>query len=190
MNDINARNIVVIVAAVIIGLVVLGFIGMILSNIVPLAIVALIAFILGRTSHRVNYLQLGRNAVNRAREAAETSVEKAAARAETRKEAAGYGEAAQDANQRLAQEARTAAEAAAARAEQRAAEAPARLVESETPAEDLTAKPDFVVKTAEQIQAESRLIEEEAAKKAQAMDVQSALEERRRRLLGEKGDQE
>ncbi len=180
----------VIVAAVVIGLVVLGFISTILSNIIPLALVALIAFILGRLSHRVNYLQLGRRTLNRAREAAETSVEKAAAHAQTRKEAAGYDAAAQDANRKLAREAQSAAETAAARAEERAVEAPARLVESETPPEDPTAKPDFVIKTAEQIQAEARLIEEEAAKKAQAQDVQAALEERRRRLLGEKGGQE
>ncbi len=184
MNDISVRNVVVIVAAVVIGLVALGFIGSILSNIVPLAIVAVVAFILGRTSNRVDYLRLGRDAAKRVRAAAETAVEQAADRAQTRQQAQGQGPQAQAANRQLADEARTSAEQAAAKAEAQAAD---RLAEVETPAdEDLTAKPDLEVKTVQQIQAEARLVEQEAAKKAQAMDVQAALEERRKRLLSGK----
>lgn len=188
MKDINARNVVVIVAAVVIGLVVLGFIGTILSNIVPMAIVAVIAFILGRYSHRVNYLQVGRDAAKRMGEAAQVAASKAAERAEVRQQAQGYGKTAQEANQRIAAETVNAAEQAAAKAEAKAAEPPARLAETETPAEeDLTAIPKAEVKTIEQIQAEARLVEQEAAKKASALDVQAALEERRKRLLSDKG---
>lgn len=215
MNDINVRSVVTVVAVVVVALVVLGIIGSILTNIVPLAIVAVIAFILGRMSHRVNYLQLGMNAAKRMSEAAqtvekagaqkavkraetrqqavsrrieglETTLDSAATRAQTRQQAQGYDQNAQAANQRIASEATAAAEQAAAKAESKAAEAPARLVETETAEEDLTAQPPLEVKTIEQIQAEARLVEQEAAKKASAVDVQAALEERRKRLLGDK----
>lgn len=186
MNDISVRNVVVIVAAVVIGLVVLGFVGSLLNNIIPLAIVAVIAFILGRTSNRVDYLRLGRDAAKRVRTATEAVVDQAATRAQTRQQAQGQGPQAQAANRQLADEARTGVEQAAAKAEAKAAD---RLAEVETPAEDdLTANPDLEVKTVQQIQAEARLVEQEATKKAQAMDVQAALEERRKRLLGGKED--
>ncbi|MBI5670956.1 MAG: hypothetical protein HZC41_23430 [Chloroflexi bacterium] len=215
MNDINVRNVVIVVAAVVVALVVLGIIGGILTNIVPLAIVAVIAFILGRLSHRVNYLQLGRTAAKRVSDATqivekagagkaakraetrhqaasrriegvETTLDQAATRAQTRQQAQGYNQSAQAANQRLASEATTAAEQAAVKAEAKAAETPARLVEIETTEEDLSPTPILDVKTVEQIQAEARRVEQEAAKKAQALDVQAALEERRKRLLGGK----
>lgn len=187
MKDINARNVVIAVAAVVIGLVVLGFIGTILSNIVPMAIVAVIAFILGRYSHRINYLQVGRDAAKRMGEAAQSAASKAAERAEVRQQAQGYDKAAQEANQRIASETVNAAEQAAAKAEAKAAEPPAHLVETEVPAEDDAAVKPPEVKTIEQIQAEARLVEQEAAKKASALDVQAALEERRKRLLSDKG---
>jgi hypothetical protein len=205
MNNINARNVVIIVAAVVIGLVVLGFIGTILSNIVPLAIVAAIAFILGRMSNRVDYLQLGRDAAKRMGDAAQSATGKSAERAETRQQAQGYDKTAQEANQRIAAEATTAAEQAAAKAEAKAAEPPARLAETEAKAvepparlaeseapveEDLSPTPKLDVKTVEQIQAEARLVEQEAAKKASTLDVQAALEERRKRLLSGKSDEE
>ena len=187
MNDINIRSVAMVVAAIIVALVVLGIIGGILNNIVPLAVVAVVAFILGRMSHRVNYLQLGREAAKRVGEAAQATASKAAERAEIRQQAQGYDKTAQEANQRIASDTVKAAEQAAAKAEAKATEPPARLAETEAPAQDdLTAAPKPEIKTFEQIQAEARLVEQEAAKKAQTMDVQAALEERRKRLLGDK----
>jgi hypothetical protein len=53
---------------------------------------------------------------------------------------------------------------------------------------DLLLDPNFEIKTSDQIEAEARAREQEALKRAASTDVNAALEERRKRLLGNKGD--
>ena len=49
--------------------------------------------------------------------------------------------------------------------------------------------PNFEIKTPEQIAAESARLEAEASQKAAAMDPKALIEERKKRLLGDKGGQ-
>lgn len=53
---------------------------------------------------------------------------------------------------------------------------------------DLLLDPKFEIKTPDEVEAEARLREQEAVKKAASTDVNAALEERRKRLLGNKGN--
>jgi hypothetical protein len=49
--------------------------------------------------------------------------------------------------------------------------------------------PNFDIKTPEEIEAEARRLEAEVSKKTTAYDPKAAIEERKKRLLGDKGDQ-
>lgn len=157
MKNINVGSVVVVAAVVVVALIILGFISTLLTNIVPLAIVAVVAFILGRMSNNVNYLQVAGNLLKRAvseRPAAQTAKP-------------------QTTVQVSAPPAQTAVpETQAASTVERQQTAEANLS-------------DFEIKTEDEILAEARLREQEILKKNTAYDPTAALEERKRRLLND-----
>ncbi len=149
----------VLIGVVVVGIILLlGFVNTILSAIVPMAIVAVIAFILGRMSVNVNVLGL---ALSRIR--ARPDAQAAAAKAEKTEQVAQH-----------------AASLTQSRAAERLAEPPAEGKPA-TPEEVVL---DSFIKTEDQLRAESKRIEEEVARKTAGYDPRAAIEERKKRLLG------
>ena len=150
----------VLIGVVVVGIILLlGFVNTIVSAIVPMAIVAVIAFILGRMSVHVNLLGL---VLSRIR--ARPDAQAAAAQAEKTEHVA----------QRAASLTQT-------RAAERLAEQPAES-KPETPEEAVL---DSFIKTEDQLRAESKRIEEEVARKTAGYDPRAAIEERKKRLRGQ-----
>ncbi|MEO8611489.1 MAG: hypothetical protein ABI690_26560 [Chloroflexota bacterium] len=157
------RNILVVVAVIVIAY----FAITVVSNIVPILITAVAAFVLGRLSVHFDLL----NFIRSARAAQVTR----AAAAVTATAAAPV----------IANVAAKPAAPAPAQAEQ-AAE---RLADEPKVDKNILLDPNFEIKTPDQIEAEARLREQEVMKKASSASpdaVQAALEERRKRLLGGK----
>ncbi len=163
----NARNVLILSAAVVGGLIILGFLSTILNAIVPLTIVAVVAFMLGRMSTHTNLLQAGMNLANRAAKSAST-VQAAVKPVE------------------------------AAPLQQTAPEAPqkelpktGKLAQTQRlDAAKLNIKDFEEIKSSEQVLAETKKLEDELTKKNAEYDPAAALEERKRRLLGDKPDQQ
>jgi hypothetical protein len=168
MNLQNVRNIVIVIGAVVVGVAALGFLTTLISSVVPIAITGVVAFALGwmaRGGDLNRFFSRGSAAAAKV-ETLVTSV--STARAEAKPTPA-----------------KTTAPDAAKTAERPADEPPA--------AKDALLDPNFEIKTPEQIEAEARRREQEIAKKATSatpQDVAAALEERRKRLLGDKGDEQ
>lgn len=168
MNTI--RNILVVVAVIAIAYFAISFV----SNIVPILITAVAAFVLGRVS--VNFDLLG--FIRNARAAQATRAAAAATTAAAAPVVAAVNVAAKPAPAKAAAPAPAAAEKAAE-----------RLADEPKPDQSGLLDPNFEIKTADQIEAEARQREQDAmqkAKNASADAVQAALEERRKRLLGGK----
>jgi uncharacterized membrane protein len=164
MNNPAVRNGIILIVAVVIAVVLLSFLSTLLSAVVPIGITAIVAFILGRMSVNFNLL----NFIRSARAA------KPAASAEKVVEAP--------------VKAAAVSKAAPAKAAEKPTPAAERLAD-EPKKESILLDPDFQIKTPEQIEAEARLLEQEATSKAanaSADAVHAALEERRKRLLGGK----
>ena len=164
MNTI--RNILIVVAVIAIAYFAITFV----SNIVPILITAVAAFILGRLSVHFDLLNFIRNARSSA-QTVQAAVTTTAAAAPVITKAA-------------AKPAPAKATPTPAKVEQ-AAE---RLAD-EPKNESILLDPNFEIKTPEQIEAEARQREQAAKEKATATSadaVQAALEERRKRLLGGK----
>lgn len=161
------KNIVVLAAVVVVALIVLGFVSTILNAIVPLGIVAVVAFILGRMSTRVNLIE---------------AVGRLLRRSTDRKGAD---------NSKAASAAAPAAQPAEQPSEvQREAEAIKRRL-SEPEPEVAPQKEDFTIRSEAEILADMKRREAEIAQKAAAPsadELAAALEERRRRLLGDQAD--
>jgi hypothetical protein len=167
MNNPAVRNGVILIAAVVIAIVVLGFLTTLLSAIVPIAITAIIAFILGRLSVHFNLLDFIRS--TRAPKSAEAAAPLKAVEAAPK---AGV----------------VTERPAPAKTVDKPAQAAERLAD-EPKKDSILLDPDFEVKTPEQIEAEARKREQEAMQKATSTSedaIQAALEERRKRLLGGK----
>jgi hypothetical protein len=165
MNTI--RNILIVVAVIAIGYIAVSF----LTNIVPILITAVAAFVLGRLSVHFDLLNFIRN-LRPSAQAVQAAVTTTAAAA-----------------------APVIAKAVAKPTPAKAAPAPSKVEQAadrladEPKNDSILLDPNFEIKTSEQIEAESRLREQEALKKASATSqdaVQAALEERRKRLLGGK----
>jgi hypothetical protein len=162
MNLQNVRNIAIAVVVVVVGIAALGFLSTLLSSIVPIAITAVVAFILGRASASRNLLDL----LNRGGKTVT-----AAMTAPPRPAASKPAQTTTTVNVRAADQ---------------AAE---RLADEKPVASDALLDPNFEIKTPEQIEEQARRLEADASKKAANPDaVAAALEERRKRLLGNKGD--
>lgn len=173
MNNLSLRNVLIVLGALIAGLIILGVISTVLTQIVPLAIVAIVAFVLGRLSVNVNLLDVVRNALSSAATAATTPAEKPAARPAVTKAAPPQKDPLPKTDQ-LPQT-------------DRLDKAKSNMIDSESEPKPLE---DFVIKSEAEILAEARQREAELSQKknAAADDVAAALEERRRRLLGDQSD--
>jgi hypothetical protein len=161
MRNINAGSVIIVAAVIVVALVILGFLSTLLSN------VAIVAFILGRRSHEVNYLQaagdLLRRGVTQAARAQTTAKAKPAATKTVM--------------------------ATVVQAKPKTVEiAPPAQPERQQQAEENLA--DFEPKSEEEILGAARLREQEILKNKDAYDPTAALEERRRRLLGQNGEQQ
>jgi hypothetical protein len=165
MNTI--RNILIVVAVIAIGYIAVSF----LTNIVPILITAVAAFVLGRLSVHFDLLNFIRNLRPSAQAVQAAATTTAAAVAPV-----------------IAKAAAKPTPAKAAPMNVKAEQAAERLAD-EPKNDSILLDPNFEIKTSEQIEAESRLREQEALKKASTTSqdaVQAALEERRKRLLGGK----
>jgi hypothetical protein len=166
MNNLSLRNVLIVIGSVVAALIVLGVISTVLTQIVPLLIVAVAAFILGRLSVNVNLLDATRSALSRGVSAASQAAAKPAARpaVQTQAEPTASADADPGKTVRLPQT-------------DRLDEARLNVADREP-----------VLKSEEEVLAEARRREEEIAKRSAGYDPSAALEERRRRLLGGKGD--
>jgi len=164
----NARNVLIASAAIVGGLIILGFVSTILNAIVPLTIVAVVAFLLGRMSTRTNLLQAGMNLANRARnEMVTQSAPKAAAKPA---ESAPVQQAAPE-------------------AEQKPLPKTGKLPQTQRLDAAKLNITDFDIKSSDQVMADSKKLEEDLAKRNADYDPAAALEERKKRLLGDKQDE-
>lgn len=159
------KNVVVLAGVIIVALIVLGFLSTVLNAIVPLTIVAVIAFVLGRMSNRVNLVAAAGRLISGV-----TSRRPAAAAPAASVQAA-----------------------PAAADEQVAREAEAIKQRLSAPEQEAAPpREDFAIRSEAEILADMRRREAEIAQKQAAPaadDVAAALEERRRRLLGGQADQ-
>jgi hypothetical protein len=156
----NPRNFLLLIALFIVLIVGFVVVGNLLNALVPLIVTAIIAFILGRLSIHFNLLDFIRSA------RLSLPSRKPAAAPEAATKSAAVPNA-------------STAKAAAAPSSEEAI--PQKAVNP-----DLLLDPQFEIKTPDQIEAEARLREQEATKRAASTDVNAALEERRKRLLGNK----
>ncbi len=157
MKNINVGSVVIVAAVIVVALIILGFVSTLLTNIVPLTVVAIIAYILGRNSHNVDYLQVVGNLLKRLTAARPQTAAKPAA-----------------SNTVVATTPTV---------------KPAETPVPERQAQAETNLADFEIKTEAEILAEARLREQEILQEKSAYDPAAALEERRRRLLGQNGEQ-
>ncbi len=162
-NTISLRNMLILLAAVIIALLALGFVSTLLNQIIPITIALIVGIVLGRLSINVNLIESLRSALRRPAQSKAAPSQQAAEQAPAEAPAE--------------VQVRTRAEAIKA-----------RLADQEPQAEEKAEITDFTIKTEEEVLAEARRLEEEAAKRAAAYDPAEALAERRRRLLGDQAD--
>lgn len=163
MNNINIRNILLVIVAIVAVIFGMNVLSTLVGSIIPIAITGVAGFLLGRFTANRSMGQLFRTAQN-----ASTSVMAAASKiVEERPATTVVGKASSP--------------APAPVAEKPAAASP----ELKNPE---LLDPNFEVKTPEQIEAEARRLEAEVSQKAAAYDPKAALEERKKRLLGDKGN--
>lgn len=162
MNNISLRNVLILLGAVIVVLLALGFISTVLNQVIPITLALIVGVVLGRMSVNVNLVEVIKDALRR-------QPRQAVSKPETTQTAAPQEQAKPIADEQ-------------ARAEVEAIKRRIADVESEPePQAEVT---DFRIKTEEEIQAEARRLEEEVAKRNASYDPAAALEERRKRLLG------
>jgi len=174
MKNINVRNILLIIAAVIAVILGMNLLSTLVGAIIPIIITGIVGFALGRSTANRSLGDLVRTA-----QTAGSSVVTAASKMIEEKPATVTGSA-------------TTASAPAVQkpaAEKPAATEPAPAAETPPLKNIELLDPDFEVKTPEQIQEEARRLESELTQKAAAYDPKAALEERKKRLLGNKGSE-
>lgn len=175
MSGENTRSILLIVAAVVVGLAALGFLSTILNAIVPLTVVALVAFFLGRASRDRDLVGMATGALRRAGSVAARSAAENAVRSVTKPKEAAEPKPAQAAEKPVAPA--------------RATESRLADTASETPAEaEAVPLTDFQIKSTEEIEAEAARLRDEVARRSADYDPMAAIEERKRRLLGGDGE--
>jgi predicted nucleic acid-binding Zn-ribbon protein len=161
MNDLNIKNLIIAAAVVVGALVILGFVSTLITTLLPLTIVAVIAFILGRMSADTNLLSLGTNLFKRASE----NINSARSQAKTEAKPAKTSTTTSDVNLTSRKE---------------------RLSEKEKPDDSAGFEKDFAVRSQEEILAAARRREQEIINKSKTdYDAMAAIEERKRRLKGE-----
>lgn len=168
MNNISLRNVLILLGAVIVVLLALGFISTVLNQVIPITLALIVGVVVGRMSVNVNLADVVKDALRR-----------------QPKQTAARPEAAQAA-------ASTQAPAQTTPDEQTRAEVEAikrRLADVEAEPQQTAEVTDFKIKTEEEVQAEARRLEDEVARRSAAYDPTAALAERRKRLLGDQSDQ-
>jgi len=166
MNNINIRNVLLAIGAIVLVILGMNILSTFIGAIVPIAITGVVAFILGRVTAGRSMGQLFRTAQT----ASSTVIAAASRMAEQKSPVTVQGKVNPPA---------------------------AKSVEKTAPAVDAIPElknrelldTDFEIKTPEQVAAESQRLEAEASQKAAAMDPKALIEERKKRLLGDKGGQ-
>lgn len=161
-KNLNVRNILILIAAVIGVLLVLGLLSSVVNALLPISIAAVIGFALGRASGGMSLREMLAKIPKPARSQAAADTP-SAAEAET-----------------------------IVRPPARAEKRPAAPVSEPTPEAEEAATErltDFVIKDAETLSAEARQLEERVAARNRDYDPAAALEERRRRLLGDQSNE-
>lgn len=160
MKDLNLPNLLAAVAIVIVAIIALGFVSTLITSILPLTIVAIIAFILGRMSASANLFNLGTTLFKRAG----NNITKARAQAKVEPKS----------------DSKTATSSEASLTERQN-----RLAEKEEAAPEA----GFTLRSEQEVLSAARRREEEIiAKSRQDYDPMTAIEERKKRLLGDKGE--
>lgn len=163
MNNISLRNVLILLGAVIVVLLALGFISTVLNQVIPITLALIVGVVLGRMSVNINLVDVVKDALRR-------QPKQAAPKTQTTQAAAPQEQAKPIADEQ-------------ARAEVEAIKRRIADVESEPePQAEVT---DFRIRTEEEIQAEARRLEDEVAKRSASYDPAAALAERRKRLLGD-----
>lgn len=167
----NFRNALMILGGVTVVLLILGLMSTFVSQLLPVSIALAAGFVLGRVSVRVDIVALLRGQL------AQRQTVVAAPAQETAKAAATPAKAEAEVDAAEADSLKSEAEAIKARLSDAEAEAPEAPIS------------DFDIKTEDEVLAQARRLEDEANKKAADYDPSAALEERRRRLLGDQADE-
>ena len=168
MNNINIRNVLLAIGAIVLVILGMNVLSTFIGAIVPIAITGVVAFILGRVTAGRSMGQLFRTA-----QTASSTVMAAASRmAEQKSPVMVQGKV----------------NAPAAKPVEKATPAPEANATPNLKNPELL-DPNFEIKTPEQIAAESARLEAEASQKAAAMDPKALIEERKKRLLGNQGGQ-
>lgn len=161
-KNLNVRTILIAVAAVIGLLLVLGMLSSVVSALLPLGIALLIGFVVGRSSAGMSLNEMvAKIPIPQRQQVAPADEAQAQTEAPLQKTTP-----------------------VAPRREQPEAAAPDP--QADQAAERLT---DFVIKDAETLSAEARALEERIAARNRDYDPAAALEERRRRLLGDQSNE-
>ena len=171
------RKWIVIGAVIVVIVALLNLLATVVGSLVPIAVTALIAFLIGRLSVNVKLGDMAQRVTNR--------VTSTAAPAQANRTAAPQAAAKPAAT--LPPQA--AAPKPAPAVQQKPATQIDDLPQKELKNPDLLLDPDFEIKTPEQIEAEAREREAQMMQQAKApaaSNVQSALEARRKRLLENK----
>jgi hypothetical protein len=161
MNNISLRNVLILLAAVIVVLLGLGFVSTVLNQVIPITLALIVGVVLGRMSVNVNLVSVIKDALRRQ--------PTQAAKPEAAKPDTVQASPLQDEQ---------------ARAEVEAIKRRIADVEPE-PEPQAAEVTDFKIKTEEEIQAEARRLEDEVSKRNATYDPAAALAERRKRLLGD-----
>lgn len=168
MNNINIRNVLLAIGAIVLVILGMNVLSTFIGAIVPIAITGVVAFILGRVTAGRSMGQLFRTA-----QTAGSTVMAAASRmVEEKPPVTVQGKV----------------NAPAAKPVEKAAPVPADDATPNLKNPELL-DPNFEIKTPEQIAAESARLEAEASQKAAQMDPKALIEERKKRLLGNQGGQ-
>ena len=166
MNNINIRNVLLAIGAIVLVILGMNILSTLIGSIIPIAITGIVAFGLGRATANRSMGQLFRTA-----QTAGSTVMSAASRMVEEK----------------------APVTVQGKVNPPAAKPAEKVVStvSETPnlKNPELLDPDFEIKTPEQVAAESQRLEAEASQKAAALDPKALIEERKKRLLGDKGGQ-
>lgn len=168
MNNINIRNVLLAIGAIVLVILGMNILSTLIGSIIPIAITGVVAFVLGRVTAGRSMGQLFRTA-----QTAGSTVMSAASRmVEEKTPVTVQGKV----------------NPPAAKPVEKAAPAPAADATPELKNRELL-DTNFEIKTPEQVAAESSRLEAEASQKAAALDPKALIEERKKRLLGDKGGQ-
>lgn len=164
MNNVSLRNVLILLAAVIVALLALGFVSTLLNQIIPITIALVVGVVLGRLSAKTNVITLIRDALRRQPQQTDATVPQTTSAEQP----------AQASDDQIRREADSIKQ---------------RLMDDEPDRKPDTEPTDFDIKTEEEILAEARRLEADVAKRSSDYDPAAALAERRRRLLGDQADQ-